>query len=105
VTDRDPVRSGGRPALAGSTSLIAAIVGLVAILVVLAPVVLAGEAPSFAQLALLPVITLVVGLVIRRQPGAVDRTVGAIVIGLGVVAALALGVLLWALVNGLGRPY
>jgi hypothetical protein len=105
VTDRDPARSAGGPALGGSTSLIAAIVGLVAILVVLAPVVLAGEAPSFVRLGLLPTIALVVGVVIRRQPGAVNRMVGAIVIGLGIVAALALGVLLWALVNGLGRPY
>lgn len=88
----------------GSTVLVAAVVGLIAVLVLLAPVVLAGEAPSFAQLMLLPVIAVVVGAVIRRQPGTVNRAVGTVVIGIGVLGAIALGVLLWALVNGLGRP-
>ena len=97
---RSTDRSGGGP-----TALVAAVLGLVAVLVLVAPVVLGGETPSVVQLMLLPVIAVVVGAVIRRQPGAVNRAVGTGAIGIGVIGAVALGALLWALVNGLGRGY
>jgi hypothetical protein len=84
---------------------VAAVVGLIAVLVLLAPVVLGGQTPSVVQLSLLPLIAVVVGVVIRRQPGIVNRAVGTGVIGIGVVGAVVLGVLAWALVNGLGRGY
>ena len=98
-TGRTTDGSGG-----GSTPTVAAVVGLIAVLVLLAPVVLAGEPPTFVQLMLLPVVAVIVGVVMRRQPGTASRTVGAIVIGLGLLGALALVVLMWALLNGLGRP-
>jgi hypothetical protein len=105
MNDSEQVGRTSGPSRFGPTVLVAVVVGLVAVLALLAPVVLAGQSPSLVQLTLLPIIALVVGVVIRRQPGLVNHVVGTVVIGIAVLGALALGLLLWALVNGLGRPY
>ena len=85
--------------------VLVAVLGIVAILAILAPVILTSAMPSVAELLTIPVIVLVGGAVLRRDPSARTRAIGSIAIALGLLAFVALAILLWALVNGAGRPY
>jgi hypothetical protein len=45
------------------------------------------------------------GALLRRDPSARTRTIGSLAIALGLLGLVALAIVLWALVNGAGRPY
>jgi drug/metabolite transporter (DMT)-like permease len=101
VTDRNlrPADS-GRPV--GSVAIV---VGLVAILAIVGPAILTSSMPSAAELGVVPVALLMVGLILHREPAGPRRTIGSVAVVVGVLGIVVVGVLLWALVNGAGRPY
>jgi chorismate-pyruvate lyase len=91
VTRGDPVLG----STSGSTK-IAVAAAVVVILATLAPVVLMSDAFSIAQLAVLALGTIVLGVVLRRDPAVERRSIGTVVILIGVAGLGLAGVLFLA---------
>lgn len=77
--------------------------GVVVVLLILAPAVILSEPLTTATLAPIPVILLIVGLVVRRQPDPRSRSIGSAVIVLAVMAFVALAALYAIALGGTGR--
>jgi len=87
------------------TSAILAIVGAVVVFLWAVPIVLFGRGPGAFELLLPGAIGLMVGMFLRSRSTARLQRLGSILIVLGLVATILAGVLIWLLLNGMGRPF
>jgi peptidoglycan/LPS O-acetylase OafA/YrhL len=64
-------------------------IGVLLILAIVAPMVLTSQAPSIAELVVIPVTILIIGLIVRDRPGARSRSLGLVVSVIGVLGVVA----------------
>jgi drug/metabolite transporter (DMT)-like permease len=83
----------------------AGVAALLVLFVMLSSMLVRGEVPSAFDLVVLAAIVLGVGLLLRWRGTGRSRTLGSILVIVGIVSlAIVLG-LIWLLLQGLGRPY
>jgi hypothetical protein len=87
------------------TSAVLAIVSAVVLVLWAVPIVLLGRGAGAFELLLPGAIGFLLGLFLRSRPAPRLRRLGSILIALGLVATMVVGVLIWLLLNGLGRPF
>jgi hypothetical protein len=94
-----------RAGRAGLRTAGAAAAALLVLFVVLSSVLLRGQGLSAFDILVLASTVLGVGLVLRWRSTARTRTLGSILVILGVVSLAIVVGLIWLLLEGMGRPY
>jgi hypothetical protein len=87
------------------TSAVLVIVSAVVVFLWAVPIVLLGRGAGAFELLLPGAIGLMLGLFLRSRPTARLQRLGSILVVLGLVATILVGVLIWLLLNGMGRPF
>jgi len=87
------------------TSAVLVIVSAVVLFLWAVPIILFGRGAGAFELLLPGAIGLMLGLVLRSRSSARLQRLGSILIVLGLVATIVVGVLIWLLLNGMGRPF
>jgi hypothetical protein len=87
------------------TSAVLAIVSAVVVFLWAVPIVLFGRGAGAFELLLPGAIGLLLGLFLRSRSTSRLQRLGSILVVLGLVVTILVGVLIWLLLNGMGRPF